>query len=377
MSETPAKAPANAPVGVYRPGWLLALAMSGDGLLYVLLPLIPEAFGTTLAWAGLLLAANRIIRIFAYTPLARYAARLGGRRAGTLAAAGAVLSTAAFAVDIGEWLQLAARLVWGLSFAVLNLVTFAYAASVREQAGRRIGTIRALAGLTITVSLLAGTYAVDRIGAHALFAIIACITLATIPLALTLPPVEIRMPAHRGFLLPRPGPIDVWAAAQGFVVDGVFIVSLAILLKESVSGFAPALAAGMVMSLRWIVETFCSPAGGWLADRFGATRVMLVFGMGTAAGMAAIGFGFVYAGATFVTLLRGLTNTTAAAMVAERNPGDPVGAQSIYSTYRDIGAALGPIVAGLYLDDIGQMPLYLALAAILGGSAAFLDRARR
>jgi hypothetical protein len=71
-----------------RPSWLLAIAMSGDGLLYALLPLMPEAFGIDLAWAGLLLAANRIVRIFAYTQLARLTAWLGARRAGTFAAVG-------------------------------------------------------------------------------------------------------------------------------------------------------------------------------------------------------------------------------------------------------------------------------------------------
>jgi MFS family permease len=355
-----------------RPGWLLALAMTGDGLLYVLLPLMPEAFGIGLAWAGLLLAANRIVRIFAYTRLARFAARIGGRRAGTIGAVGAVASTAVFAFDAGEGVQLLARIVWGLSFAVLNLVTFAYAASVPAHAGKRIGTSRAIVGVAIAATLLAGSYAVDLVGPHALFVAMTALTLACVPLALSLPAVEIRAPAHRGFLIPPPGPIDVWAAAQGFVVDGVFIVSLSILLKENVTGFAPAFAAGIVMSLRWIVETFCAPAGGWLADRFGASRVMNVFGVAIAAGMAAIGLGYVYAGALTVTLLRGLTNTTGSAMVAERSPNDPVGAQSIYSTYRDIGAACGPIFAGLYLDEIGRMPLYLALAAVLGGSAALL-----
>ncbi len=360
-----------------RPGWLCALAMIGDGLLYVLLPLMPDAFGITLAWAGLLLAANRIIRIFAYTQLARFAARLGGRRAGILGAIGAVLSTAAFAGDAGETVQLVARIVWGLSFAILNLVTFAYAASVPEQAGRRIGTSRAIVGVAITITLLVGSYSVDIVGPHALFATITVLTLGCIPLAMSLQPVTIRAPAHRGLLIPLPGRIDMWAAAQGFVVDGVFIVSLSLLLKENVTGFAPAFAAGIVMSLRWIVETFCAPAGGWLADRFGASRVMRVFGIAIAAGMAAIGLGYVYAGALVVTLLRGLTNTTGSAMVAERSPNDPVGAQSIYSTYRDIGAACGPIFAGLWLDEIGRLPLYLALGAVLGASAALLRADRR
>ncbi len=359
-----------------RPSWLLAIAMSGDGLLYALLPLMPEAFGIDLAWAGLLLAANRIVRIFAYTQVARLTAWLGARRAGTIAAIGAIVSTVIFAIEPGPWVQLVGRVFWGLSFAAINLVTFAYAASVPSLAGRRIGTSRAVTGVTITFTLLAGCYAVDQIGVQMLFAIIAVISLACLPLALTLQPVEIRPPRHNAFLMPLPGRIDLWAAAQGFVVDGIFIVSVSLLLKESVTQFSPAVATGIVFSLRWIVESFCAPLGGRLADRFGATRVMLVFGIGMALALASIAFGFVYAGAVIVTVIRGLTNTIAAAMVAERNPGDTVGAQSVYSTYRDIGASLGPLCAGLFLDDIGRMPLYLALSVILGGTTLMLRRWR-
>lgn len=359
-----------------RPSWLLAIAMSGDGLLYALLPLMPEAFGISLAWAGLLLAANRLVRIFAYTHVARLTAHLGARRAGTIAAVGAIVSTAVFAFEAPEWVQLAARFLWGLSFGAMNLVTFAYAASVPEQAGRRIGTSRAVAGVAITITLLAGCFAVDWIGTNILFTIMTILSLACLPLALSLEPIDIRPPRHRALLMPRPGRIDVWAAAQGFVVDGVFLVSVTLLLKASVTDFSPAVATGIVFSLRWIVESFCAPIGGHLADRFGATRVMLVFGLLSSMALGSIAFGFVYAGAVAVTVIRGLTNTIASAMVAERSPGDSVGAQSVYSTYRDIGAAVGPLVAGIFIDEIATLPLYLALSLILGGTTLMLRRWR-
>ena len=45
----------------------LSLALLGDALLYVILPLHAEAFGISLAMVGFLLAINRII---AYLPMA-------------------------------------------------------------------------------------------------------------------------------------------------------------------------------------------------------------------------------------------------------------------------------------------------------------------
>ena len=51
---------------------MLAFAQPGDTLLYLLLPLHREVFGVSLAEAGLLLAANRLVRIAAYGWVARY-----------------------------------------------------------------------------------------------------------------------------------------------------------------------------------------------------------------------------------------------------------------------------------------------------------------
>lgn len=370
---TAAGAPSAAP-GMARPSFMFALAMVGDGLLYALLPLMPDSFGIDLFWAGVLLAANRIVRIFAYSHVARLACHVGARRAAIAGVVGAILATAAFATVLHPWTQLAGRLLWGLSFGTLNLVVFAYAAALPSHAGRRFGTSRGIIGAIVAVAVLAGCAAADRFGGPAVIAVVTVAMLVCVPLALSMEPVEMRPPAHRGFLLPRPSRIDLWAAAQGFVVDGVFLVSFVVLLKSAVEGFSPAVATGLVFAVRWVVEGFCAPFGGRLADRFGATRVMVVFGAVLSAALLSMGFGFVVEGACAVMFVRGLTNTIAAAMVAERSPTDPVGAQAAFSTWRDIGASFGPICAGLWLDDVAQLPLYLGLSFILGFTTYLVKR---
>jgi hypothetical protein len=50
----------------------LAFAQPGDTLLYLLLPLHHATFGVSLAEAGLLLAANRLVRIAGYGWVARF-----------------------------------------------------------------------------------------------------------------------------------------------------------------------------------------------------------------------------------------------------------------------------------------------------------------
>ncbi len=70
-----------------RAATVLALCLPSDVLLYLLLPMNTQAFGVTLAQAGVLLAANRLVRIFGYGYVLRYYARQGDRATLMLAAA--------------------------------------------------------------------------------------------------------------------------------------------------------------------------------------------------------------------------------------------------------------------------------------------------
>jgi MFS transporter, DHA1 family, inner membrane transport protein len=84
---------------------------------YLLLPLHHETFGVSLAEAGLLLAANRLVRIAGYGWVARLYAERGPHAARLLAALGSLLSTLGYAALSGVWALLIARLIWGVSFA--------------------------------------------------------------------------------------------------------------------------------------------------------------------------------------------------------------------------------------------------------------------
>jgi hypothetical protein len=55
-----------------RSAIVLSLCLPSDVLLYLLLPMNADAFGITLAQAGILLAANRLVRIFGYGYVVRF-----------------------------------------------------------------------------------------------------------------------------------------------------------------------------------------------------------------------------------------------------------------------------------------------------------------
>ncbi len=63
------------------------------------------------------------------------------------AAVGSIVSTALYGLVESAAVQVFARLLWGISFAALNLSTLAYAVSDRANAGKRVGYSRATIGV--------------------------------------------------------------------------------------------------------------------------------------------------------------------------------------------------------------------------------------
>lgn len=127
-----------------RAASVLALCLPGDVLLYLLLPMQPQAFGISLAEAGILLAANRLVRIFGYRYVMEFYTRQGDRPALLLATGTAALCALGYATLSGFWWLLLLRLGWGLSYAALNLSTQVMATAEPLGAARRTGRSRAV-----------------------------------------------------------------------------------------------------------------------------------------------------------------------------------------------------------------------------------------
>ena len=102
---------------------IMSLALLGDALLYAVLPAYAEDFGLTLPWVGVMLSANRFVRVFAYGAIARLSHAVGVRHMCIGAAIVATLSTALYGVVQGPVAMLIARIMWGLTYASLVLAT--------------------------------------------------------------------------------------------------------------------------------------------------------------------------------------------------------------------------------------------------------------
>jgi MFS family permease len=348
----------------------LAFAQPGDTLLYLLLPLHHDAFGISLAEAGLLLAANRLVRIAGYGWIARFYAERGPRAACLLAALGSVLATLAYASLSGLWALLVARLLWGLSFAAMNIATQALATAELTGAARRSGRMRAVIAAGPVSGLVIGALISQLAGPRMAFLVLSLAALLAFPFAARLPKFgegwaeRLQNPRFR-----MPSRLDTWSFIQGMTLDGLFVLGISVLAAASIPEYA-ALAAGAALALRYVAEILLGPAGGTLAQHYGARRVLTLLSVASAAGLAIIGAGALWFGAVLVVMLRGLIQPIPAPVVAMENPGrDRVPALARLATWRDLGAGAGPLLAGALLPVLPHELLYGAAAALLAISA--------
>ena len=352
----------------------LALALPADTVLYLLLPMYAPQFGVSVAEAGILLAANRLIRIAGYSWVARFYARRGDRPTDILAVVAAAISTLGYATLSGFWLLLPMRLLWGLAFAALNLSTQAMATVEARGASRRSGYSRAIIAVGPMLALPLGAVLAEAYGPRAIFFVLTAVAFAAFWTSRRLPaePHPIPMTRRR---LTMPTALDIWSFLEGFTLDGLFIIGLGYLGKDLLPGSA-VIAAGLLMALRYLSEIVLSPVGGQMAERFGAERLLVTLSVTTALVLVGFGAGWLWSCAAVIVVLRALQLPLVAPIVARRTPGPGrVQALATRAVWRDIGAGTGPMVAGLLLPIASPLWIYAVSAACL--ALAALACARR
>src|SRR5580704_1034282 len=354
----------------------LSFALPGDTVLYLLLPMFAMQFGVSVAEAGILLAANRIVRIAGYGFVARFYARRGDRPTDLLAVVAAALAALGYATLSGFWALLPMRLLWGLSFAALNLSTQAMATAELAGASRRSGRSRAIVATGPMLGLVVGALLAQAYGPRLIFFILAAVALAGLWAARRLPArPHAAPPSPRRLRLP--GSLDVWSFVEGFTLDGLFVLGLAYLGKDLMPGGA-VVAAGFLMALRYFTEMALSPIGGHLAERFGAVRLLVTLSLMTTVMLVGFGAGWLWSCGAVIVVLRALQLPLLTPIVAQRTPGPArVQALATRAVWRDIGAGTGPIVAGVLLPILPSVWIYSVAAGLLAAAALACIRPSR
>ncbi|MDH3703372.1 MAG: MFS transporter [Alphaproteobacteria bacterium] len=357
---------------------VLSLALLGDTLLYVVLPVNAAAFGIGLVWVGVLLAANRLTRIVLYGAIAAFGEAVGPKNLTIMGAGAAALSTLMlWGVDGGP-LLLAARILWGLSFAGLSLAALSYAVADKSRAGSRVGVSRSIQQIGPTLSLSVGAWYAGVVGPREIFLILGVISLAALPLALLLPKEAKRPERKKTIWLPRPVRLDMFFFVVGFAVDGVFVMTIALVLTKTVSAETAVFAAGLILALRRFSEILLSPLAGAIGDRVGTGRLLFLATLLLASGFALLAIGQPYAGSALVIAARAAIATVGPAIVAQRAPENTTMYRlAVMQTWRDFGAAVGPLVTGALLEFTEANLLYWGLVVVVLLSLAVQRRPGR
>lgn len=350
---------------------IMSLALLGDALLYAVLPAYAEDFGLTLPWVGVMLSANRFVRVFAYGLLARLTLAVGVRRMCIAAAITATASTALYGFGHGPAAILGARILWGLTYAVLVLATLSYAVEYRAQVGTRVGVGQAIQRLGPIAALFGGAWLVGQVGPNDAFALLAIPTAIAILIALTLPKSESsEARKSKPASLARPKPIDVLFFLQGYGVDGVFAVSITLIFAREASLSEAVMSGGALLAMRHFGEAIAAPLFGWIADRFGARRVFVGAAILTMAGFVLVAAGVTVLGALIMLLFRGALASLGPAVITQELDADEeaIGPLARMQAWRDLGAACGPLATGFLLGFVSaELQHAFVAVALLGG----------
>jgi MFS family permease len=407
-----------------------ALSLMGDAALYAVLPTNTAAAGVSLASVGVLLSANRWIRL----PLNGLAGiaydRWPRRWLFSIAMFIGAISTALYAFTTGFWPLLAGRLLWGLAWSGIWVGgnTIVLDVSTAQDRGRLTGLYQLCFYLGATLGFPVGGLLTDWLGYHpALIAATVVTALGAVFSAFTLPEtrgwqrvsatvVAEQQPSPAvGTPLARPagdagGPAAPPAAgvstkmslvaatllygANRFVVAGVLSATLALLVQERwgevrlAAAQAPlgiATITGLLLGLSTLTSMFAAPMAGHWSDRIGnrwrvVSRMLLPGLLGTA--LLAVGQPMLIVfGVVLSALAAGSSQSLATTLLGDLARRERLGRTlGSMHTFGDLCSALAPPLAYAVLPFIGLTGVYAAcvllLAAVLVLSLRMAQRTR-
>ncbi len=398
-----------------------AAVIMGDSLMYVVLPVAAVEFGVGdqfgLAapfWIGLALSINRFIRLVSNAFAASVYQRFGVRWPFVASIALGSLTTLTYGLGSGLVVLLLARAAWGISYSHMRLAAqlTAFGVGTSAMRGRLMGFFNSGQRLGSLIAVAAGATLFQLTSREVTFAALAGIGLLGVIIATRIPnsrPERVRhsrgglrerlspwnlavsrLPDSGRQLRPRLLSISLMRFATGFASNGLAIATVAPYLAEfadedeRVLGgtLAVVTLAGLLVGFRWLCDLGLGVPLGHLSDRVGR-RVSIGCGMAVMVTSLVLVTAFdsvaaVVAGMPLLFIAAVGVNAAADAAIGETSP-DAARAAVLgrYSTWLDLGAALGPFAGFLIADSIGFEGAFLVAAGLLAGTWALYVAATR
>ncbi len=395
-----------------RAVWLVAsvgatvgLAIMGDSLMYSILPLAAPSLGIALPLVGVLLSANRLVRLLSNLGASRFYERMPAKWPFVISVVLGLAATLAYGVVTGFALFLGARLLWGIAWSGLRQGGYqAVWAGAPTARGRLTGLLWGLVRLGSAISVLAGGWLYDRYGYEAAVGMAIAAALLALPVGLAIRwPVAERPETHAhrersagdsGWAAAFGSPVLRWLVTAGFfeyLLSGVVVSTTAVFVAEKLGqgnglaglGIGAATLTGMLHGVRWLTDLGLGPLVGAASDRIGQDNAAALVGLVlVAALLGAVTLSPVGAIlCLFVILLcDGALHIvmSAAATGAALTTPRPHTFVGVFTTTTDAGSALGPLVAYSLVVAVGLPVVYLGVGGLLAlALARFWWQSRR
>lgn len=413
-------------------GLAMALSLAGDLTLYAVLPAYAAGLGISLAAVGVLLSANRLIRLVSNPLVGALADRFNRRRLVLLGLTTGVFSTLLYSAADGFWLFLLGRLLWGISWSILYIGLYAMVLDVTgpSERGWSSGLLQTFYFAGLAVNPLLGGILSDRLGFDQAMLVCAAIQGLGLLAALLFLPDTHPAPAEAG-------PVAAGAASPGvrpvgerlralvrrdlrerllffrdketlaanglymltlFIGDGIIMSTITLYLQQRYgdqipfggAGLLPiaalpvAAAGGLLIALRAVISAGGAPFAGRLADRAGARWGAAGAGAAlTVAGCVLLGldgsFWIVLGGIGLASFGSGMLMAVLPVIVSGAGGAKSGFSLGLLITSGDVGCAVAPLVSYAVLGVLSLSQIYLISAALLaaGGLLAWAGRGRR
>jgi MFS family permease len=389
-------------------------ALSADLTLYAVLPVSAVRLGLSLASIGVLLSANRIIRLFSNPAAGLVYDRWSRRSALRLGFGLSFISSILYIGMNGFWLFLAGRVLWGVAWSLINVGMMCAILDImgEQERGWGMGVMQAFIFFGMAAGPLAGGLLNDRLGftfamtfSSGLSAIAFVAVMFLPETRASLPPrinlgssskpitwftdkikhkiTYIASPELRNRLsLPR---YKEFTTANyvyfltHFMGDGILMSTISLYLQQTYGsgvtlagiGFQAATLGGAAIGLRSVVSTFVAPLAGSFSDRrlsrwptiawstaFGAAGLALIFASRSPFALLA--------GIFFVAINNGVILAVMPALVGdssnERQKGASMG---VLAMSADLGMSAAPLAAYALLPVIPLRSVYLLTAGLM------------
>ena len=353
-----------------------ALSLLGDQALYALLPLYFQEIGLLPIQVGILLSANRWVRLLTNHLAERLIDRFPVNLMLVLSLALGALLSLAYAYISSFLVLLVARCLWGLCWSFIRHISVMGVASSTEpqNLGQIMGFYNGISHIGSVLGIVLGGILFDLIGFSTTLALFCLFSLFAVPFAMRsgiqtssiiTDPQQNNQSSTRysallccGFCIGSVGP-GLIMSTLGFILLSRYGTEVALM------GFVVGIATlnGLLLGCRWVLDTLGAPIYGALIDRtgirlgaplcfLGGMIVMLLLNLSeNLAGLALGMIVFFMCGTALSTVVSAEASRLGAKVFAR------------YSTARDLGAAFGPVIGWGAYELIGTPNFVFVLGA--------------